>query len=306
MRKPILILALAALLLAGCASVPDTVKDRAENSSVTESMENKADSGLMFDTVENVTKNAANVLGNKYQNIVLPEELNVDVVDKAYILTCSRDSKDKSADLHKLLDEFSMAMVGEIAEDIHPDRVKTPTEEELAIIREIFPDAKAEDFGNYEPVDPSLLLIGDSDRYHLEAWSNYSLFGYVTDEWYETRTGERAIKVYYPEKDELSGISYKVAGQDYAVSDALKLAEDFMKDKLLPILPYDEDIRTRNIAVYECSDGNYYYFINFEHIFFGLPVSNVGEAGMREASMAGIDLRVAVSCPGVIGEVRNY
>ena len=77
MRKTILILTLAALLLSSCADVPDTVKDRAENSSVTDTLESKADSDLVFDTVENVTKNAANVLGNKYQNILLPESIDI-------------------------------------------------------------------------------------------------------------------------------------------------------------------------------------------------------------------------------------
>ena len=295
-----------AILLVSCTNVPDNIISRTENESVTESLESKAESDLVFDTVENVTKDAASVLGNKYQNIVLPDEINVDIVDTAYILTCSRDSKDKSADLHKLLDEFSMAMVGEIAEDIHPDRVKVPTEEELAVMREQFPDIKAEDFGNYDPIDPSLLLIGDSDRYHLEAWSNYSLFGYVTDEWFDTRTGEHAVAVYDPRVDDLTGITYPVGGKDYAVSEAYKLADDFVKNKLRPILPFDEDARAKRIAVYECNNGNYYYFISFEHICYGLPLSNVGEAGWKYTSMAGIDFRVAVNCPDVIGEVRSF
>ena len=61
------------MLCVSCAEAPDDVISRTENESVTESLESKAESDLMFDTVDNVTKNAASVLGNKYQNIVLPE-----------------------------------------------------------------------------------------------------------------------------------------------------------------------------------------------------------------------------------------
>ena len=216
MKRTIMALTIAALLLSACASVPDTVKDRAENSSVTDSLESKADSDLVFDTVENVTKNAASVLGNKYQNIVLPERIDVKAADKAYVMYAGRS--DKSADLTALMESFSKAFLGERADNAVPN-----------------------------PESENGLIAEAEGKYHIEVYNSGSLFAYTFDEQAAKRTAERPAYSYDLDADDISGIAYNVAGESYPLVDAVSFAEDYAAERLLPLLPADSEIRASHL-----------------------------------------------------------
>ena len=272
--KLIWVFEIISLLLAGCASVPDTVKDRAENSSVTDSLESKADSDLVFDTVENVTKNAASVLGNKYQNIVLPERIDVKAADKAYVMSAGRS--DKSADLTALMESFSKAFLGERADNAVPN-----------------------------PESENGLIAEAEGKYHIEVYNSGSLFAYTFDEQAAKRTAERPAYSYDLDADDISGIAYNVAGESYPLVDAVSFAEDYAAERLLPLLPADSEIRASYIRVFECGEGDHFYFIGLEHLIDGIPLSDVGRLSMNRSCMAGVDFRVGIARPGEVRELWN-
>ena len=321
--KLIWVFEIISLLLAGCANVPDTVRDRAENSSVTDSLESKADSDLVFDKVENVTKNAASVLGNKYQNIVLPERIDVEEVSEAYLMKAIRNSE--TADVNKMLNDFTSAYIGEEPTGIHPYGVDSPERFLEAIranggdvdefLKEWSEEHQGADFydgfKDMKPlVDPKYCMVADNiGKYHIEVWSGGSIFAEVYDDRIIGRDARSSSYVYDPSKDNIEGISYEVAGEEYSLSEALQCAEAFMDNTLRPFLESDDDVKTGNIYVFEerLPDTNelagYYYAVEFHHIIGGLAVSTAGSGQSRNDHMVGSSMYLVTDIPGVITEV---
>ena len=326
--KSIIALSLTAILLfSSCADVPDTVRDRAENSSVTDSLESKADSDLVFDTVENATKNAASVLGNKYQNIVLPESIDIPAANRAYTMSASRYADEGAVDTEELLKEFAQIYVGEEPEFIFPQGLETVEVAEASLKYKGIPPEDYDKYIDYEALerekekeiyDPDKSLAGTSiGKFHLEMFSGGTFYGYKVSDWIYRLSNDYASYVYDLRNDDIEGVSFKVAEEDYPLTDALRLAEDFVRNDLMPIMKNDTDVKARAIYVYEnfgiegdentrgYSEGNYRYIITFDHIIDGLPLSKAGSGQTREEHMAGSDFTVTIAVPGEISEVGN-
>ena len=306
MKKAIAVLCLAAMMLTSCTDVPDTVKDRAENSSVTESMESKADSDLVFDTVENVTKNAASVLGNKYQNIVLPKSIDIPIASEAYTFSASRETDD--ADVSALLDEFTMDYVGEKPEIVHPSGI-IPKGFDAAISRRLGlePSYEEPDPEEQQPdIDPKYCLVADGiDRYHIEMYSSRTIFAYLFSDWHYSYLSDYSSAVYDLASDSIDGISYKVAEQDYPIDEAVSYAEEFMHDTLMKYLINDDAVKPEKVYVFDLKNDNKAYYISLRHYIGDLPVSSSGEGEMMQPHMAGCELYLAVEEPGKIGKISN-
>lgn len=323
--KLVISISLATLMLfASCAEAPEDVISRTENESVTESLESKAESDLVFDTVENVTKNAASVLGNMYQNIVLPDSIVIPVVDKAFTMTASRYADPDAVNVRQMLNEFAMMYVGEEPEYVHPEGMEPV---EVAEARLKYRGIPSEDYSKYidyeelekqrkKYTDTVNSLVGEGiGKYYLEVYSAGTFYCSKTSDWLCRRSNDNALYTYDLRKDDITGVSYKVAEKEYLLTDALVLAENFMKNGLMPFLKNDDEVKARRIYVFEnfgiegdyygYSEGNYRYVITFDHIIGGLPLSKTGNSQMPYVHMVGSDLLIEIAVPGEISEVSN-
>ena len=325
------------MLCVSCADVPDDVISRTEEQnkllseagnsrSEAESLESsRADNpepALVYDTVENVTKNAASVLGNKYQNIVLPDSIDIPVTDKAFTMRAGRDVpvediENGKVDVAKGLEDFAMMFVGEKPEHVRACGLNIPEVDEYFSERLGFnfvrdPEAYAHQVQRFSPREA--LESDGIGKYNIEFYGSGTISAAkYTDDWNFRHTGEDAAFVYDLEKDDISGISYSVAGQDYLLSDAVSLAEDFVRGKLMPFLKNDDDVKALKIYVFEgfgdeaygFAEGNYYYYISFSHIIGGIPVSLSGTGQAFSGHMVGTEFKIGIDIPGEITEVMN-
>lgn len=299
MNKVILTLALSALLLTSCADVPETVKERAENSSVTEDLESKPDADLVFDTVENVTRNVQSVRENKYQNIIIPEECVFDVepAERAYIIGATNYENEGRVDIDKRFEDFSMMFVGEIP----PHIVPFATESYDAELE------KAEEAGR-EPYDRELFERGNKTsfppeygrtgfgyarRYMVEMSTGGAIIAFVLSDWSRKQSLADPAFSYDLRKGELPDISYSVAGEDYSLADALKDADSYISGSLKPFLDNSDGVRPQKLYVMEAfgdedigeTPGNYYYLIKYAQTVGGIPISNYGTRDQRKDRM---------------------
>ena len=320
----------ALFFFSSCSEAPKTVISRTENESVTESLESKAESDLVFDTVENVTKNAASVLGNKYQNIVLPESIDIPVTDKAYTMSASRRADKSAVDVRQILDDFALKYVGEKPQFVHVQGIETVEVAEARAKAKGIPPEEYADYIDYDQLKRMEQSVKEDDikehiagegigaeTYYLEVFSGGTLYGSRTagSNWLYRRSKEYASYTYDLKKDDIKGVSYKVAEEDYLLTDALELAESFMKNDLFPFLKNDDDVRAKRIYVFEnfgiegdnygYSEGNYRYVVSFDNIIGGIPISKSGSGQLPERHMAGNDLFVEIAVPGVISEVHS-
>ena len=327
MKKTAILTALAAItILASCAEVPEDVISRAENESVTDSLESKPESRpespLVFDTVENVTGNAASVLGKKYQNIVLPESIDIPVTDEAYIMTAGRfvpeaDIKSGKVDVAKDLEDFALMFAGEKPEHVRSCGTAIPEVDEYFIKRtgsdyKIDPESYKKQKQYFSP--EQALESDGIGKYNIEFYGSGSISAAkYTDDWNFRHTGDDAAFVYDLEKDDITGISYSVAGQDYPLTEAVSFAESFVREKLMPFLRNDDRVRALKIYVFEgfgdeaygLTPGNYYYYILFEHYTGGLPLSTAGAGQQRKDHLVNTELVIGIDIPGEVTEVKN-
>lgn len=319
MRKNILTLTLAALMLSACADVPDTVRERAENSSVTDSLESKADSDLVYDTVENVTKNAANVLGNKYQNIVLSEDMLLDVApaEKAYIIKGSGFADEGAADLDKMLEDFTLMFAGEKPQYVVPYGIRSYEVDAAPYLSQ---GLDPSDFGvNYEGYQDQQPMLPDGcgysaygiDKYSVNITSGGDITAYYTDEWrIKGSNFFPYIRSYDLLKDDIEGVSYSVAGEDYPLTEALEFADSYVKNELAPFLENYDGARAVKVYIGDGSGngeevtdpGNHYYYFVYEQTVGNIPFSRYGFAQKPEY-MAKEYLHIGIFAPGKVEQL---
>lgn len=234
---------------------------------------NTDNSGTENVKVNKAVNNAEAALGNTYQNLVMPEAIEVDKAEKAYILSASR--KNESLDVKAQLEKLCEAYTGSKPDSIYRDEGSSNT------------------------------FIGEiNGKYHIEYSSSNSFHAYRLAEW---RAEEEKLPcaVYDVSNEDISSVSYKVANSDYSLSEALNYAEGFVKDKLMEFMPNDTDISFSKAFVYK-SGEHYFYCFTARHYIEGLPLSNVGTGSIEEAHMNGTEFRIYIDEPGIIGEIRNF
>ena len=326
MRKIFLAVALTALLLVSCADVPDTVKERAENSSVTDSLESKelsSDSGggaahsaeyvpPVFDTVKNVTSNVEKVIGNKYQNLVIPEDVVIDVepTDKAYIISGSCYETEGRVDTEKKLDDFSQLFTGEAplhTAPLYASDFETENESLVKLGSEPVSREVWDSRGIKQPFPDSFgrTAYGYAREYTINISSGGTIDAVKATEWTVRESADDASASYDLRKEELSDISYRVAGQDYSLSDALSDADSYIKDKLAPFLDNCDTVRPRKLYVMDCvpdedetAPEEHYYLIKYEKVLEGIPFSIYGIADQMPDHMYCMPFWVYLYEPG--------
>ena len=322
--KLVISISLATLMMfASCSEAPKDVISRTENESVTESLERKAESDLVFDTVENVTKNAASVLENKYQNIVLPDSIEILVTDKAYTLSASRF--DDNVDVTEQVKKLTKVVCGEEPLSLHAYGVDPP-ERFLNTLKRAGEDVDEflkrwseendgadfyEGFKDQKPlVDEKRCMIAeDPEKYRVEYWSSGTFSVENYGEMGTDLNAQSSSYAYDVRKDDLN-VSYSVGGKDYSLADALSFAEEYVNEKLMPFLVNDDLVRADKIYVSESKDAQgqtlgYYYTVTFLHIIDGIPISDCGEGQMTSPHMVGTQFYITIALPDRAGLIGN-
>ena len=274
--------------------VPDTVISRTENSSVTEGQQHGLED-LEFDTVANAVSLASAVLGNKYQNLTLPQEIHLPEADKAYII--SVDNNASQEELWQQYRKLCEPLLGAVPEAEYDERSQAV---EVA-------GEQAGGRGGY--VDPSMFFLFDEMPFRIR------------DEEYESRGLERDVltAVYDLQGDDISGVSYKVSGEDYPLSEAVKLAESYYRDNLSFYISTGEEVSPYKAYVFECPNagGNYYYYITLRSRADGIMLARGGHIAdlikpeslpdddTETPMMMPSEFRLCIGIPGKVSEVQN-
>lgn len=225
--------------------------------------------------IETAISEAKDFGGKKYQNLSLPESINIPQTDSIYKLTVtSRGSSDPKEGLNKLC----MALAG-----------KEPT------------DIKEKDNGASTSVN---------GEYQAEFYSSGSFLYAKSPEdpdnpWGEYDT-DTVTASYDLEKDDISGISYDLGGKQYSLSDALSLAEKTVTEKLSSLLKWDTQTKAKEIVVYESAERGHYYYVTFEHYVDRIPILRAGSGDPLDPRVFPSRLDIHIHDPNVATVVSNY
>ena len=224
-------------------------------------------------SVSEATRSAQDVIGNTYQNIVLPDKIDVAAIDKAYIYTVTRDGE---YDPRERLKTLCKLFTGEEADE---SKIEVP----------------------YENSDETRI---ETDDYYVSGQNTNSLFAYMIDE-LRMDFEETPYIQYDLEKDDISGISYQVAGEQYSIEDACSYTEKFFDKIIEGMIPESVDVELRKVFVCRKEDDNFYWVTGQLYID-GLPLSSSGCGASESAHFFGVDFRAALWRPNQIGEIRNF
>lgn len=273
--------------------VPDTVISRTENSSVTEGQQHDLED-LEFDTVANAVSLAPAVLGNKYQNLTLPQEIHLPEADKAYII-----SVDNNASQEELWQQYR-----KICEPL----MGTVPEAEYYEASQTFELSTENAGGRGGYLNPNCFFLFDEMPFRM--WDEeFEDSGQVRD---------ALTAVYDLQGDDISGVSYKVSGEDYPLSEAVKLAESCYKDNLSFYISPGEEVSPYKAYVFECPNagGNYYYYITLRSRADGIMLArggHINDFGATEElndnskvpMIMPSEFRLCIGIPGKVSEVQN-
>lgn len=227
----------------------------------------------IYVSISDAVKTATDVVGNQYQNLEIPDNIDIDGIEKAYIISANRSSKE--TDIRSQLDKLSIAYTGQ-----KPDTV-------------------------YQSEDNVNTMIGEiTGKYYLEYSSSNTFHAYRLSDWRAEEERE-PTEVFDLNKDDITSVSYKVANQDYLLSEAVACAEDFINNNLLQFMPNDTELKLSKAYVFK-SGSNYFYCFSGVHYIEGIPLSTVGTGSTDEAHMNGVDFRIYIDEPNIIGEIRNF
>lgn len=70
-------------------------------------------------------------------------------------------------------------------------------------------------------------------------------------------------------------------------------------------MPNDTELKLSKAYVFK-SGSNYFYCFSGVHYIEGIPLSTVGTGSTDEAHMNGVDFRIYIDEPNIIGEIRNF
>ena len=181
------------------------------------------------------------VVGNTYENIVLPDKLDVPDVDKLYTF---------ETDMSVFHDDKAEKKAGELAEAFG---LKSPGIE------------YDEYYGGY---------YAETDKGMVSISSKVFGFSYVADEHY--RAGEQKIIAEYNlKRDDISNVSYNLGGEEYKAEDAVKFAESFINEKIIPVIECSEGCVPVKLFVTKEADGRNTYLLYFSHLVDGVEMECV-------------------------------
>ena len=204
----------------------------------------------------NALSKSKDVIGNKYENIILPEKLDVPDVDKL----CTFET-----DMSVFHDKKAEKKASELAEVFGLESSNV----------------------EHDEYDGSYFVANDKGVVSISS----QVFGisYVTDEHY--RAGEQTIVAEYDlKKDDIS--SYNIGGEEYKAEDAVKFAESFINEKIMPIIECSDGCKPLKLYVTKEADGRNTYLLYFSHTVDGVEVECVDNStvspdseGMRASTM---------------------
>lgn len=233
-------------------------------------------------SVKDVIKEANNFSGHTYQNFTLPEEINIDCGDKLYTFPVSKtkDDVDVSGWVKKLLSDFSgEEQTGELI-DVSISSAGIKTDPEVDVGKGYYCDYCSD--GSFVACDNN------------------------QDEYYTRKNKQSYEKEYILEKDDISGVSYNVAGQDYSIQDAIDFSMKFMDENLSDFFRKDEELVPESVCVVATERDEYYYEIFFQRKYKGCPISTNGESSYDHEFYSSSYLNVCICMPNKVNRTVLY
>ena len=216
---------------------------------------------------------AGNVIGTEYENLTLPDSIHIEPVGELYIV---RSDYSKNCDKSVQADSLAKLMV--------PGWKYISSEEQ----------------------DPgSITKRYENGEKEASVWyHDDSTFVFGRTEHSNSETLDISCRKYVVGRDDLSE-SYVLNGEQYSLDEAVKYAEKYASEKLMPFLPNDSEVKAEAVSVWAMENGNYWFNVLLKHYMLGCPVSTVGSAVMGEPYMRPEELIITFDGKEDICHIRN-
>lgn len=223
--------------------------------------------------VKEAVAQAEKVEGREYQNFTIPENIDITAGDKLFTFTSYSKGgmSDQNSYAKKKVIELSKAFAGQ-----------EPLETENFTAGGYYGFIGERYFFEYHSSDSFTASDDDVMReYCVDAQDEYE-------------------KVYKIGVDDISSVSYKLAGKDYSIQEALDFCTDYINNELAPF--FQDDITTKPYAVYVMPNtkGEYYYSIIYNLVYKGTEFSNFGRASMAEDFMMETYFHIEIAGDGLV------
>lgn len=235
----------------------------------------KKDGNFEFLSPKEASAAAMEVLGSKYENFIISDDIDIDVkpIDELYTFKADLSS---NCDKLKQADKLAELMIPGI-------ELISSEEQDPGTITKWYK------FGD---VEASVYYCDDST------------FVFGRTEHSGTETLDVKCRKYVIGRDDLSQ-SYNLNGEQYSVEDAVRYAERFSEEKLMPFFPNDSGVEAEAATVLQMDNGNYWISVQLRHYMHGCPVSTSGSAIMGEAFMRPEQLILTFDGKNDICHIKN-
>lgn len=224
--------------------------------------------------ISEVIKNADNVLGNTYENMTLPDKLNIAQGEKLYVISASSLG---DADSENNIKSLCKTVAGVEPKSLTP--AATDPEDY---------DAEAEN--NFAPWRFSYFDNNSFNYYYINTDLDNTTYSYE--------------KSYNVAMEDISGVSYKVFGEEYPIEQAVEFTENYIRENLSKFMPDTDDVRAQEIFVFKNGDG-YDYSILLQHMIDGFPISTTGAVALDSGYMRAQLISVKIARPDIINTLSN-
>ena len=100
---------------------------------------------------------------------------------------------------------------------------------------------------------------------------------FITWKHFDENMNDTVIYKIIDPDDDLSGISYKVSGEEYPVEDAVKYCENYINENLMQYFNEGEELKLTDIIVTQNEIFNEYeYVLHYTHLIDGVAVDDCG------------------------------
>lgn len=231
-------------------------------------------SDFEYAEISAVLEGAEKVLGNTYENMTLPDKLNIAQGEKLYVISaCALGDADSKNNIKKLCKTVA---------GVEPDTL-TPAVSDPE-------DYDAEAVNDFAPWSFSYYDNNSFNFYYINADLDNTTYSY-----------EKSHRV---AMEDISGVSYKLFGEEYSIEQAVKFTENYIRNNLSEFMPDTDDVRAQEVFVFKNGDG-YDYSILLQHMVDGFPISTTGAVALDSGYMRGQLLQVKIARPDIINTLSN-
>ena len=233
-----------------------------------------SESSLIFTNFRNAAHKASESVGSSYQNLILPQTIQIPEPTALYTLTVTtKDNIDCKEKLNLLCERMCGQKATSVSEAVLGNGAQGVCDNKGML--------------SFFYGGSFLWAAMDPDK----MWAEYS-----------TDTVEA---VYDLEKDDLTGINYDVSGSPYPASKAVEYAKEQFNEKIKEFMLMDTETKPKELIVFNSKDEGHYYCITFEHYVDGVPLLWSGTGLALKTRIFPSQLEIHIHHPDEITVIKN-